>query len=236
MEGYDASTYGERRAAVYDESVAKLDVDGPVSVLAELAGGGRVLELGVGTGRLAAPLADRGLDVVGIDASPSLLARLPNTVRGVLGDFADVAVDGDFALAFCAFNTFFLLPSQEAQRRCLQNVAKRLVPGGVFVVEAFIPYGTADKRESLSVHEVEIDHVVLNVIRHDPTTQVVQMQEIHLSERGIDLYPSVFRYSWPSELDLLAELAGLRLRERWAGWGREPFGGGSREHVSVYER
>ena len=241
MENYDVSTWGERRAEVYDALHAGMETEPVVAVLAELARGGRVLELGVGTGRLAIPLARRGHEVVGIDASPSMLERLTEhaagtSVRGVLGDFADVEAEGPFSLVFVAYNTFFLLDSQDAQRRCLTNVAERLAPDGVLAIEVFIPFSVADKRESVAVHEVGSGHVLLNVIRHDPSRQLVDMQEIRVSEEGVKLYPSVFRYSWPSELDLLAELSGLRLCERWASWQRDPFGPTSRSHVSLYQR
>jgi SAM-dependent methyltransferase len=240
MDGYDASTWGERRADVYDEAVAKPESEPTLSALVELARGGRVLELGVGTGRLAVPLAQSGLEVVGVDASSSMLERLAVNaaglgVTGVLGDFADVDVAGTFSLAFVAFNTFFLLSSQDAQRRCFRNVAARLSPDGVFAIEVFIAYDVMSKFESLAVHEVSTDHVLLNVLRHDPSEQLVNMQEIRITEEGVKLYPSVFRYSWPSELDLLAELEGLRLRDRWENWEREPYGPRSRTHVSVYE-
>jgi SAM-dependent methyltransferase len=240
METYTASTYGERIAEVYDERHDTFD-EAAVRLLAELARGGRALELGVGTGRVALPLTGRGVEVHGIDASPAMVERLRakpggDAVAVTFGDFADVAVEGEFALVYVVFNTFFALLSQEAQVRCFRNVARRLAPGGVFLVEAFVPdVARYDGGQVNRATEVTTERVVYDVAQHDPARQYVTGQSVVITDGRVRLYPVQLRYAWPSELDLMARLAGLRLRERRGGWQREPFNG-SGKHVSVYER
>ncbi|MDQ3805853.1 MAG: class I SAM-dependent methyltransferase, partial [Acidobacteriota bacterium] len=199
------------------------------------------LELGVGTGRVALPLRERGVEVHGIDASPAMVERLRAKPGGdriavTLGDFAEVGVGGEFALVYVVFNTFFALLSQEAQVRCFRNVARRLSPAGVFLVEAFVPdvarYSGGQVNRAT---EVTLDRVVYDVAQHDPVRQYVIGQSVVIADGRVRLYPVQLRYAWPSELDLMARLAGLRLRERRGGWQREPFTG-SGKHVSVYER
>ena len=242
MKSYDVTTYGESIAEAYDELHAGLDPAAAVAALADLAGGGRALELGIGTGRVALPLAARGVHVVGIDASESMIAQLRAKPGGsgipvVRGDFAAVEVEGTFSLVFVVFNTFFALGSQEEQVRCFENVAARLAPGGVFVIEAFVPDPARFTHgQVLQAARVEADRVVLEATRHDRARQTLDAQLVALSAAGTHLYPVHLRYAWPSELDLMAKLAGLRLRERWAGWGRGAFGPGSGQHVSLYVR
>jgi SAM-dependent methyltransferase len=242
LDRYGPETYGEQVADLYDDWYQDHpDTQVSVEWLAELAGPGPVLELGVGTGRLALPLAQRGLEVHGIDASPAMLERLRAKPGGErvhlsVGDMAEVAVEGSFALVFVAANTLFLLASQEEQVRCFANVAARLSADGVFVVEVFVP-GPARYRngQQLGVTRVTVDSVLLTASRHDPVRQRVDAQQIQLGPgAGLRLIPGVLRYAWPSELDLMARLAGLRLRERWGGWRREPFTAASTMHVSVY--
>ncbi len=243
MRGYDASTYGDRIAEAYD-GFHRPDL-GPVAPvverLARLAGDGPVLELGIGTGRLAVPLAQRGVPVKGIDASGAMVAKLRERPGGrdipvTLGDFADVAVQGQFSLVFVAFNTFFALLTSEDQKRCFRNVAARLAGGGVFVIEAFVPdISRFDRGQRVSANSVEVDEVRLDVSRHDAVNQRVDTQHVLLSEAGVRLYPVALRYAWPAELDLMAEMAGLRLQHRWGGWCEEPFTADSGTHVSVYE-
>ena len=159
----------------------------------------------------------------------------PNPVR--IGDFADVGADGPFTLVYVVFSTFYGLQSQEEQVRCFRNVAARLAPGGAFVIEAFVPDQTRFTRGgSLECVRVETDLVMLGATRHDAASQTLVSQYVKLTEGGIRLYPAQLRYAWPSELDLMAQLAGLRLRDRWANWRREPFTAASMSHVSVYER
>ena len=241
MKDYTAETYGETCADVYDDWHGGLD-EATVPALSELARGGRVLELGVGTGRVAIPLASAGIEVQGIDASPAMVARMRakpggERVRASIGNFADVAAEGEFALVFVVFNTFFMLLTQEEQVRCFRNVAARLAPGGVFLLEAFVPdlsrYGEGHPPKIVSVTN---ERVTLDASQLDVARQHVTSQKVVLTDGAVRLYPIQIRYSWPSELDLMAQLAGLRLRERWAGWRRESFDSRSVKHVSLYER
>ena len=243
MTEYDASTYGERIAEVYDAwPTVPGDTEAAVACLAELAGRGPLLELGIGTGRLALPLAARGLAVQGIDASPAMVAKLRakpggDQIKVAMGDFADVPVDGRFALVFVAFNTFFALLSQEAQVRCFAAAAARLAEGGVFVIQAFVPdLGRYDRGQRVGVNGIDSSRVVLEASVHDAVAQRVHSQQVVLSHEGVRAYPVEIRYAWPSELDLMARLAGLSLRHRWGGWDRQPFTADSRIHVSVYAR
>ena len=243
MAEYEAGTYGERIADVYDALYeGRWDTSGAVEMLTELAGAGPALELGIGTGRLAAPLAERGIEVHGIDTSERMVAKLREKPGGekvsvLIGDFAEVGIAGPFTLVFVAVNTFFGLLSQQEQVRCFRNVSDRLQPGGAFVIEAFVPDPARYTRGSnLECLRVETDLVTLAATRHDAVSQTLVSQYVVLGEGGIQLYPARLRYAWPSELDLMAQLAGLRLRNRWAGWRREPFTAASGSHVSVYER
>jgi SAM-dependent methyltransferase len=243
MEGYDASTYGDRIAEVYDtwydHASWYRETDAAVEALAELAGDGPVLELAIGTGRVGLPLAQRGLEVHGIDASESMVAKLREKPGGdgipvTVGDFADVGVDGRYSLVFVVFNTFFALGSQEEQIRCFENVAAHLADDGVFVIEAFVPEPERFAG-NVNVSCVESDLVQLNMSVVDRAAQISESQHVVLTPSGVTFYPVRIRWAYPSELDLMARLAGLRLRERWTGWGREPFTKTSRKHVSVYE-
>ncbi len=243
MDDYGASTYGDRVADVYDEMVVEmgLDTEGTVELLAELGGEGPALELAIGTGRIALPLRDRGIRIHGIDASEAMVAKLREKAGGTevpvtIGDFADVPVDGRYRLIFVVFNTLWALLSQEDQTRCVRNVAKHLTPDGVFVVEAFVPDPARfDRGQRIHARTVASRRVVLEASTHDPAAQRVSAQQIVLEDGGeIRMYPVEIRYLWPSELDLMAQLADLRLRERWGGWYREPYTGEGR-HVSVYE-
>jgi SAM-dependent methyltransferase len=240
------SSYGDEWAGEYDAFTAWRfgpdAADAAADRLAELAGDGPALELGVGTGRVALPLAERGVEVHGIDASEAMVARLREKPGGdgipvTFGDFADVGVDASFSLIFVVFNTLFALLTQEDQVRCFANVATRLQPGGVFVVEAFVPdLSLFDHGQNVSVQRIEMAAVSLDVSRHDAATQRVSAQHLVLQADRVRLRPVELRYAWPSELDLMARLAGVHLRERWGGWQKEPFHAGSAGHVSVYER
>lgn len=241
MEGYRADTYGERIADVYDAwHVMKDGTDHAVELLAGLAGDGPALELAIGTGRVALPLAARGVPVHGIDASRAMIAKLRRKPGGrdiavTVGDFADVAVDGQFRLVYVVFNTFFALLTQDEQVRCFRGVAARLSPDGVFVIEAFVPDVARFVRGQCSnIARVGLDEVLFDVSQHDPVAQQIDSQHLLLRAGGIQLRPVRLRYAWPAELDLMAQLAGLRLRERWGGWCREPFTAASGSHVSVY--
>jgi SAM-dependent methyltransferase len=211
-----------------------------VAFLAELAGGGAALELGIGTGRIALPLAERGVRVQGIDASEAMVARLREKPGGealpvTMSDFVDVPVKGEFTLIYVVFNTFFALLTQEDQVRCFGSVARRLAPNAAFVMETFVPDPTLfDRNQRVSTTRVEVDRVQLDATRHDPVTQRVTTQHVVIGKEGMVMLPVQLRYAWPSELDLMARLAGLRLSARYGGWRREPFTASSPSHVSVF--
>jgi SAM-dependent methyltransferase len=235
--------YDDRQAGAYDDWYADrfAEVGPAVELLAALGSPGPVLELGIGTGRLALPLAERGLEVHGVDASRPMVERLRAKPGGdrlpvVVGDFADVGalVDGRYRLAFVAFNTLFELESQDDQVRCFAGVARHLASGGAFVVEAFAPDLTR-LDQHLSVSRAGDEEVRLQATVHDPLTQRVSGQSVSITAAGVVLWPWSIRYASVPELDLMARLAGLRLRERWGGWQREPFTAASTSHVSVYE-
>lgn len=241
FEEYGPSTYGDEWAAVYDQEFhAPGDAEAVAGVLAGLAGAGPALELGIGTGRIALPLAARGVEVHGVDASQAMVERLRQKPGGdrisvAIGDFAGVPVEGRYALVYVVFNTFFALLTQADQVRCFKNVAAHLRPGGCFLVEAFVPDVARYARgQHVQTRRVDLDGVTLDVAQLDAATQVVTSQVVALRRDGVRLLPVKIRFAWPSELDLMAQLAGLELRERWAGWGGEPFTGQSARHVSVY--
>lgn len=242
MDDYGPSTYGDRIASIYDEwhPVAG-DAEQVAEVLARLAGNGSSLELAIGTGRIAIPLSARGVSVRGIDASAAMIAKLRERPGGPnipveLGDFADVGVNGRFRLIFVVFNTFFLLLTQEEQVRCFRNVAAHLEPGGVFVIEAFVPDPTMYAAgQRVAATSVGVDEVRLDAGKHDPSSQRVDATHVVIRDGDVRLYPVRMRYAWPSELDLMAQLAGLRRRDRWADWSRAPFEASSGKHVTVYE-
>jgi SAM-dependent methyltransferase len=243
MESYDAATYGERVADIYDDLHGRRpDTAAAVALLEELAGDGPALELAIGTGRVALPLAARGVHVDGIDASPAMVAKLRakpggETISVTMGDFAEVPVEGRYRLVYLVFNTLFALLTQEDQLRCFENVAGHLTDDGVFVIEAFVPdLGRFHRDQHVGAVSIGVDAVQLDVSRHDAMTQRVDASHLFFSEVGVRMYPVAIRYAWPSELDLMARIAGLRLRDRWAGWSRESFTATSGTHVSVYGR
>jgi SAM-dependent methyltransferase len=239
---YDPATYGDRMAEVYDEWFGTPEnAADAASFLSELADRGPVLELGIGTGRVALPLAERGIEVHGMGASEAMVERLRAKPGGErvpvsIGDFADVGVEGRFSLVYAVFNTFFALLTQEDQVRCFANVAGRLEEGGTFVVEAFVPDpARLAGGEVTQTKRVEVDRVFLETSRYDPVNQRVYSQNIVMGETDTRFYPVQIRYAWPAELDLMARLAGLHLRERLGGWHHEPFTASSTNHVSIYE-
>ena len=240
MNFYSNETYGERVAGVYDEWYSEHDPHA-IDALADLAGRGKALELGIGTGRIAVPLAASGVDVQGIDAAESMISRLRSKPGGerikvTQGNFAEVPVDEKFSLVYIVFNTFFALSSQEEQVQCFRNVAAHLAPGGCFVIEAFVPDVTRFTGGQVNwATKVTVDEVQLDVGQHDPATQRVISQKVVITDGSVRLYPVQIRYCWPSELDLMAQLAGLKLRERWSNWKREPFTSDSGQHISIYE-
>jgi SAM-dependent methyltransferase len=236
--------FDERVASRYDDSSAAMFssevVEPAVDLLAELAGDGRALELGVGTGRIALPLAQRGVEVHGIDLSQAMVAKLREKPGGAeipvaIGDFASTRVEGAFRLAYLVFNTINNLTTQAEQVACFRNVAAHLEPGGCFVVEVGVP----DLRhlppgETMHVFDASEGH--WGIDEYDVASQGLVSHHFSLVDGTIERVSMPFRYVWPSELDLMAELAAMRLRDRWSGWRREPFTSESRQHVSVWEK
>ena len=242
MEGYQPVTsFGEDTAEIYDATSQRGDEDATVAFLERMADGGRVLELAIGTGRIALPLAARGVDIDGIDIAPAMVAKLRAKPGGeqisvTMGNFADVPVSGSYRLIFVIFNTLFNLLTQDEQVRCFENVATHLTDDGSFVVEAAVPADLYRLRNDqyVDAEAIGVGDVRLDVGRHDPVNQILDETHVHLSREGVRLHPIVTRYAWPSELDLMARIAGLRLKERWSGWNGEPFTATSARHVSVY--
>jgi SAM-dependent methyltransferase len=236
--------FGESVAARYDESESQMFeprvVDATAGFLAGLAGDGRALELAVGTGRIALPLARRGVPVEGIDISRAMVARMrakpgADAIAVTIGDFATTRVAGAFSLVYLVFNTIMNLTTQDAQVACFANAAAHLDPGGCFVVEVSVPdlrrlppgqnavpFGVSPERCAVDVYDV--------------ATQAMSSNYYEIVDGRAEFTTYPFRYVWPSELDLMARMAGLRLRERWAGWAGEPFTGESEKHVSVWEK
>ena len=241
---HDDGYFDERVAARYDESAAEMFdpavLDPAVDFLAGLAGSGRALELGIGTGRIALPLARRGVPVHGIELSNAMAARLRAKPGGeeigvTIGDFATTTVDGTFSLAYVVFNTIENLTTQTAQVACFRNVAAHLEPGGCFVVEVEIP----ELRRLPPGETFRVFHAgetSWGIDEYDVARQGLVSHHFELVDGRTERVSMPFRYVWPSELDLMAELAGMRLRERWDGWTREPFTSESRSHVSVWEK
>jgi len=219
-------------------------VEPTVDFLAELAGTGRALELGIGTGRIALPLAARGVDVYGIELSKAMAARLHKKPGGdgigvTIGDFATAKVegnaDGTFRLAYLVRNTIMNLTTQAAQVACFQNVAAHLEPGGCFVIEVLVPgLQRLPPGETFQVFHVSDAH--WGIDEYDVANQGLISHHLRIIDGRLDRQSVPFRYAWPAELDLMAQLAGMQLRDRWAGWNREPFTSESRQHVSVWEK
>ena len=241
----DADGYfPERVAATYDDSSEGMfdpaSIDTVAGVLAGLAGGGPALELGIGTGRIALPLARRGVEVHGIDMSRAMVARLRAKPGGdaigvTIGDFATTRVDGTFSLAYLVFNTIENLTSQDAQVACFRNAAAHLESGGRFVVEVEVPeLRRLPPGQTVLPWRVTPTHWAFDI--YDTATQAMSSNYITVTG-GRGEYRSIpFRYVWPSELDLMAQIAGMRLRDRWEDWNGRPFTGDSRRHVSVWEK
>jgi SAM-dependent methyltransferase len=214
-------------------------LDPVVDFLAELAGDGTALELGIGTGRVALPLSARGVRVHGIDLSPAMVEQLrakpgADEIDVTIGDFASTRVDGSFRLAYLVFNTIGNLVTQVEQVACFRNVAAHLEPGGCFVIEIGIP----DLRRlppGETVRAFAVSPTRLGFDEYDVATQRLVSHHYRLVDGRLESFSMPFRYVWPSELDLMAQMAGMALRERWGGWKREPFTGESTQHVSVWQ-
>jgi SAM-dependent methyltransferase len=231
-----AARYDESEGEMFDPAVVEPTVD----FLAGLAGTGRALELAIGTGRIALPLARRGVPVHGIELSKAMVARLRAKPGGdaidvAIGDFTTTRVDGTFSLAYLVFNTIGNVTTQEGQVGCFRNVARHLAPGGCFVIELGIPQlQRLPPGDRFRVFDGSETH--FGIDEYDVATQGLVSHHFSLIDGRWQLESVPFRYAWPHELDLMAELAGLRLRERWSDWKREPFTSDSRKHVSVWEK
>lgn len=236
--------FGESVAARFDERYgheADAAVVGPiVDFLTALASDGVALELGIGTGRIALPLADRGVPVHGIDLSEAMVARLRAKPGGegigvTIGDFATATVDAAFRVAYLVANTIMNLTTQDEQVACFQNVAAHLEPGGCFVIEVLIPgLRRLPPGETLQLFDVSPAH--LGFDEYDVARQGLVSHHYWIENGTVEVFSPPFRYVWPAELDLMARLAGMTLHERWSGWQREPFTSDSDKHVSVWKK
>jgi SAM-dependent methyltransferase len=241
---HDDGYFDERVAARYDASAEVMfdagAVDPVVDVLAELAGSGRALELGIGTGRIALPLAQRGVRVHGIELSNAMTARLhakPGSERiGVtIGDFTTTSVDGTFSVVYLVWNTIMNLTSQAAQVACFRNAAAHLDPGGCFVIEVGVP-GLQRLPPGETFQAFHVSETRWGIDEYDVAEQGLRSHHFEIVDGKLEHMSIPFRYAWPAEFDLMAELAGMKLRDRWSGWNQEPFTSDSRKHVSVWEK
>jgi SAM-dependent methyltransferase len=241
---HDDGYFDERVAARYDESSPEMFdpavVDPVVDFLVELAGSGRALELGIGTGRIALPLTQRGVPVHGIELSKAMAARLQakpgaDEIGVTIGDFSTTTVEGTFSVAYLVFNTIMNLTTQAAQVACFRNVAAHLEPGGCFVIEVGVP-GLQGLPPGETLRVFHVSETRWGFDEFDVANQGLVSHHFEIVDERAERLSVPFRYAWPAELDLMAQLAGMRLRERWSGWRREPFTSESRKHVSVWEK
>ncbi|MEV8507756.1 class I SAM-dependent methyltransferase [Actinoplanes sp. NPDC051475] len=238
----DPGLFGRQWAATYDRP-GNPDPEPAADFLAGLAGGGPALELAIGSGRVALPLASRGVAVEGIEAAPEMVALLRDKPGGeaipvVVGDMADVPVPGPYPLVYLVFNTLFNLTGAGRQEDCFRNAARVLAPGGAFVIEAFVPDPAVFDREEqqVQVWSVTEESASIRLHRYDRETQTFVRQTITFRDGGVELKPFGMHYRWPEQIDELAAAAGLTLEARWENWRRDPFGPESRDHISVYRR
>lgn len=244
-DAYDPAAYGAVWSGVYDTMLGAMDpsaAEAAAERVAEVAGDGAVLEFGVGTGRLALPIAARGVAVTGLDASAEMVKRLRTKPGGltmpiVVGDMISERVEGEFAVVLIAFNTLFALPEQHLQVACMRNAARHLAPGGAVMVEAFVPAAERTPPNHVAGARYRApDHVSFTLTNHDPVRQTVESAWVRITSGTTEVLPNLIRYAWPAELDLMAELAGLQRTDRWAGWRGEPFSADSTNGVSLYRR
>jgi SAM-dependent methyltransferase len=236
--------FDERIAARYDETSPDMFdpavLDPAVDFLAALAGDGDALELGIGTGRVALPLSRRGVRVHGIDLSPWMVAELQvkpgsDAVGVTIGDFATTKVGRTFRVAYLVFNTIMNLTTQDEQVACFANVADHLEPGGCFVIEVGVPsLQRLPPGEKFQPFDVSPTH--LGIDEYELATQILYSHHYWIADGRVEMFSAPYRFVWPAELDLMARLAGMRLRERWSGWNREPFTSESTAHISVWEK
>jgi ubiquinone/menaquinone biosynthesis C-methylase UbiE len=248
MNKYDpVMSFDEHAAATYDASQrfsktpSRRDRDAAVRHLGELARGGPALELAIGTGWIALPLAATGVRVDGIDISPAMIEQLrakpgSDQLTIAVGDMADITVSGSYRLIYVVANSLFNVLTQDEQVRCFQSVARHLADDGVFLIEAYSPASFYRRPGDQYVHAeaVEVDLVRLDVAQHDPVNQLLVESHVTISRDGVQLNPIVTRYAWPSELDLMARIAGLRLKERWDDWHRTPYTAAGSTVISIY--
>ncbi|MDP6451709.1 MAG: class I SAM-dependent methyltransferase [SAR202 cluster bacterium] len=243
MKNYEPGmSFGEDAAKKY-EDYKRGDEDEAVAFLEQAARGGPALELAIGAGRIGLPLAATGIRVDGIDFSPDMVAQLRAQPGGAdlnvtIGDYADVAVPGKYRLIYIVFNTLHNLLTQDEQVRCFENVADHLTDDGVFVIEGSVPsrFYRLQNDQYVEAEAIGVDEVRLDVAQHDPVKQLLYENHVSLTSEGVRLNPIVTRHIWPSELDLMARIAGLRLKERWDGWERQPYTSTTEKLVSVYAR
>ncbi len=236
--------FDEHRAERYDADSTDMFepavVDPAVTFLADLAGTGAALELGIGTGRIALPLSQRGIRVHGIDLSQAMVAQLQakpgaDDIDVTIGDFAATRVSRTFRLAYLVYNTITNLTTQDEQVECFRNAAAHLEPGGCFVVEVFVPV-LQRLPPGETVRAFTVSPTRLGFDEYDIATQILFSHHYWAVDGQLEVFSAPYRYVWPSELDLMARLAGMTLRERWSSWNREPFTSDSTKHVSVWEK
>jgi SAM-dependent methyltransferase len=240
--GFDPSEYGRAIAGVYDQLHAERSPDAAVEFIAGYADGGGVLEFGIGTGRIALPLTDRGLVVDGIDGSAEMVAQLHgkpggSDLRVEVGDFSTAGTGRHYRVVVLAFDTINALPTQDAQVATFQNAAAHLEPGGVFLVENWVPdLAGFHLGRAVRLHDMSGAGVVVEVSEVHPAEQRLRTTRLAFASDGVHLLPANHRYVWPAELDLMARLAGMALEDRWADWQRRPFTDDSTTYVAVYRR
>jgi SAM-dependent methyltransferase len=243
MDEFDPKTsFGPDVSKRYDAEETRGDEEDTVAFLAERAGQGEALELAVGTGRIALPLTRAGVRVDGIELSQDMVDRMREKAGGsevevTVGDMSTVTTGRRYGLVYLVYNTIGNLLTQGDQVRCFENAAHHLADDGVFVLECRVPTApTWPGHQRIEVERIETDQVALEVCRYDPVTQVLDKNHVRIGADGIELSPIRLRLAYPPEFDLMADIAGLRLRERWGGWNGEPYTATSWRHVSVYER
>jgi len=240
VDGFDpATSFGPEVSQRYDDQLRGDEAE-TVEFLAGLAAGGCALEFAIGTGRVAIPLTQRGIRVDGIELSPDMLARMRakpggDTIDVTMGDMASAAAPREkYPLVYLVFNTIYNILTQDAQVQCFENAARHLTSDGVFVVEAGVPTAWLRGDQFVNVEHLGSDHVVLDVNRYNPLTQILDENHVTLTKDGLRFAPISCRLTWPAEMDLMARIAGMRLVDRWGGWKHEPFTAASERHISIY--
>jgi SAM-dependent methyltransferase len=243
VRGFDPRTsFGDKVSRRYDAEETRGDEEDTVRFLAELAAERDALEFAVGTGRIALPLSETGVRVDCIELSADMVARMQEKPGGdrlevIVGDMSEVETGRTYGLVYLVYNTIGNLLTQDQQVRCFQNAARHLAGDGAFVLECRVPVApTWPSQQRISAEQVEIDYIVLDISRYDPVTQILDDNHVRIDAQGVAFGPIRLRLAEPPEFDLMARIAGLRLRERWGGWNGEPYTAASWRHVSVYEQ